>query len=228
MHHNTVVNLARASRAFKPPAKGSAPADLIVAAERLFAERGIEGVSLRTICVESKQGNTRALQYHFGDRQGIVAAIMLTRMARLEQRRSELLDATIERGTPDIATLLGVLLRPISEFAGADGRNLFARFLLHITTHSHAWGWGPSQHIDFPEVEPTATERAYDLLRQRIDPQIAWRVDNRMSHILRMFLGALIDRENTVLDGGEEVALEEVVQDQILMAAAALCAVPAA
>ena len=224
MHHSVAVNLARASLTFASPAKGSARAELIAVAERLFAERGIEGVSLRTICAASNQGNTRALQYHFHDRQGIVAAILLSRMSSIERRRSELLDAALAQGEPDLPALIEVLLRPIAAFADDNGRNQFARFLLHVTTHSHAWGWGPLQNIEAPDTAPTATERAYDLLRAQLDPPIADRVDKRMSHILRMFLGALIDRENTLLDGGTDCSLDELVRDQIAMTAAALVA----
>jgi AcrR family transcriptional regulator len=45
---------------------------LITAAEELFAANGIEAVSLREIVRASGARNTAALQYHFGDRAGLV------------------------------------------------------------------------------------------------------------------------------------------------------------
>src|SRR4051794_41890454 len=45
---------------------------IVLAAEALFAERGIEGVSLRQIGAAAGNGNNSAVQYHFGtkDRLG--------------------------------------------------------------------------------------------------------------------------------------------------------------
>ncbi len=42
------------------------------AAEKLFAARGVDRVSLREINRASGARNAVALQYHFGDRDGIV------------------------------------------------------------------------------------------------------------------------------------------------------------
>jgi hypothetical protein len=45
---------------------------LLRTAERLFALRGIDAVSMRSICAEAGQRNNTALQYHFGDKQNLV------------------------------------------------------------------------------------------------------------------------------------------------------------
>jgi AcrR family transcriptional regulator len=48
---------------------------ILLTAERLFAERGIEAVPLRDIGVAAGQRNHVAVQYHFGDRETLVQAI---------------------------------------------------------------------------------------------------------------------------------------------------------
>ncbi|NDZ80673.1 helix-turn-helix transcriptional regulator [Streptomyces sp. SID10853] len=53
----------------------------IDAAERLFAERGIDAVSLRTVGAEAGQRNTSAAQDHFGSRQALLDAITAARSA---------------------------------------------------------------------------------------------------------------------------------------------------
>ena len=57
-------------------ARGDATRELILlTAERLFAERGIEAVPLRDIGLAAGQKNNVAVQYHFGDRENLVVAI---------------------------------------------------------------------------------------------------------------------------------------------------------
>lgn len=64
---------------------------MLDAAERLFLESSIDEVSLRAIVRAAGQKNQSALQYHFGGRSGLIAAILERRMLQLEQRRAELL-----------------------------------------------------------------------------------------------------------------------------------------
>jgi AcrR family transcriptional regulator len=54
-------------------------------AEALFAERGIEGVSLSEINRAAEQGNNSALHYHFGSKDGLVAAIWEKHVERLQE-----------------------------------------------------------------------------------------------------------------------------------------------
>src|SRR5690348_10081248 len=45
---------------------------LLDVAERLYGERGVASVSMREIRVASGARNTAALQFHFGDRDGLI------------------------------------------------------------------------------------------------------------------------------------------------------------
>ena len=56
---------------------------LLDVAERLYGDLGVGNVSLRQIRLAAKQGNTAAVQYHFGDRDGVVRAIAERHMPRL-------------------------------------------------------------------------------------------------------------------------------------------------
>jgi AcrR family transcriptional regulator len=68
-----------------------ARAQLVDAAERLFAEHGIAGVSLREVGAAAGQRNNSAAQYHFGDKDGLVAAIFERRMTPIDRRRRAML-----------------------------------------------------------------------------------------------------------------------------------------
>src|SRR4051812_180427 len=58
-----------------PPDSTATRAKLISAAEHLFARRGLD-VPIRDIHALAGQRNASALQYHFGDRNGLLVAIL--------------------------------------------------------------------------------------------------------------------------------------------------------
>lgn len=71
---------------------------LINIAESLFITQGVEGVSLREIVRDAGQKNPSALQYHFGNREGLIDAIVARRFQQLEARRAELLEEVMQPG----------------------------------------------------------------------------------------------------------------------------------
>jgi AcrR family transcriptional regulator len=62
---------------------------LILAAERLFAQHGIEAVPLRDVAVAAGQRNVAATNYYFGDRDSLVRAIFDYRMQDIERQQEE-------------------------------------------------------------------------------------------------------------------------------------------
>lgn len=112
----------------------SARADLLDTAERLFAERGIAGVSLREIGAAAGQRNNSAAQYHFGTRDGLVDAIFEARMAPIDQRRRALLDELeANDALDDVPALCEVFVHPLaSSLLSNDGESWYARFLAHV------------------------------------------------------------------------------------------------
>lgn len=74
-----------------PVKPGPLPAtalQLLLAAERLFAEHGLAGVSLRQISVEAGSSNNSAIRYHFGSKDDLLRAIFSYRLGDLTQRRA--------------------------------------------------------------------------------------------------------------------------------------------
>ena len=96
------------------------PDALIRAAERLFAERGSDQVSLREITAEAGATNASAVQYHFGDRRGLIRAVLAKHDADVERRRHALLDAYEGVGTSDIRLLAHALVQPLADELGND------------------------------------------------------------------------------------------------------------
>lgn len=85
---------------------------LIAAARSLFAERGIAGVSIRELGRAAAQRNNNAVQYHFGDRESLLFAVLSPDNARVGARRAALLDELESVRQPSIRSLAGALIRP--------------------------------------------------------------------------------------------------------------------
>lgn len=95
---------------------------LLRAAESLFAERGLDAVSLREITAAAEVGNSSAIQYHFGDRSGLVRAVLAKHHVAVEARRHALLDQFEADGAEELRTLVGSLVRPLAtELGNSDG-----------------------------------------------------------------------------------------------------------
>ncbi len=98
---------------------------LVATAERLFAERGIEPVSMREISRQSGARNAIATQYHFGDRAGVLAAIAAKHEPGVESARQALLDQYEGSGSTSpeaVRILAGALVRPLAaKLADPDG-----------------------------------------------------------------------------------------------------------
>ena len=90
----------------------SARIRILEAAERRFAEDGIEAVSLRQIAAESGQRNTSAVAYHFGSREALVGALYEHRMTPINARRLEFLAA---HPGADVRTYVRALVEPLAE-----------------------------------------------------------------------------------------------------------------
>ena len=103
-------------------------AKLLAAAERLFAERSIAGVSLNEISKAAGQRNSNVCQYHFGDKQGLVQAILDRHVPGITARRNAMLDDLASGARPDVHALVRAFVRPVAEkLHDPDGGRDFIR-----------------------------------------------------------------------------------------------------
>jgi AcrR family transcriptional regulator len=130
---------------------------LLDAALALFAERGISGSTMREIRIAAGQSNTAALQYHFGDRAGLLRALLERELPPLVARRKELLAAS-----DDPWSVAAVFVLPFAEMAtGSEHQKLVVRFLSQLLDdHSLTF----QEILDL--VGDTGTYDAYGLLHQ--------------------------------------------------------------
>jgi AcrR family transcriptional regulator len=97
------------------PAEG-AKLRLVTAAEELFARRGFEAVSVRDI-TKGAEMNIASVNYHFGSRDGLVAAVMARHLTPVFEESIVLLDRVERSGGPDRVLLEGLFdgwVRPVA------------------------------------------------------------------------------------------------------------------
>lgn len=103
---------------------------ILRAAEQLFGEYGIDGISTRRIIHAAGMVNNSAVIYHFGDRTGLLRALFEWRAADLEACASSLYEqARAQDLLTDPATLLGILFRPFLGITDEQGRYSHCAFM---------------------------------------------------------------------------------------------------
>jgi AcrR family transcriptional regulator len=86
-------------------------------AERLFAERGIEAVSLRAINAAAGV-SPGILHYHFGNRETLIEAIISRRMTSLMGARQALIEPLVSGAEPCTSKAIAeALVLPLANFA---------------------------------------------------------------------------------------------------------------
>jgi len=101
---------------------------MIDAAERLAAERGIGAMSLREVQAAAGQRNKSAAQYHFGSREGLIEAVITSRMGPVNDRRLEMLAELPD--APALRELVEALVEPLAAATVGRSGSCWARFLL--------------------------------------------------------------------------------------------------
>lgn len=112
-------------------------ARLLETAERLFADRGIEAVTVREIQEGAGQSNASVLAYHFGSKTGLVHALVQWRNGGLDERRGQLIEQMSAEGRgADPRALVWLLVRPLVESVRAG--EMYVPFLARLAENPRA------------------------------------------------------------------------------------------
>src|ERR1700689_1630291 len=83
------------------------------AAERLFAERGIDAVSLRTINAEAGY-SVAALHYHFASRDGLIRALLERAQPQMFTQRAPMIAVLSAEAAPPLEGIVAALIMPLT------------------------------------------------------------------------------------------------------------------
>jgi AcrR family transcriptional regulator len=198
-----------------------ARARILDAAEQLLGEHGLDGASLREISAAAGQANTSAVQYHFGGKEGLVAAIITRRRESFKPRRRALLADIEARGKlGDARELLHVFLLPLAEATDAKGRHVYARFFIQYLVQLRYQV--PVEHAGLAPDQ--AMVRTGELLLAAFPSLGAAGLVSRLDRLTAFFLSAVIDRENALALGRPVEPEQDFLADLFTMVAGALAA----
>ncbi len=113
--------------------RGDTRERLILAAETLFGEHGIHGVTLKQINEAAGQRNESALHYHFGSKASLLEAILEHRVKEIDQRRVAYLDELVRNGGEhDLRAVVSATFLPMAELLDTEEGVRFVRFLAQV------------------------------------------------------------------------------------------------
>jgi len=173
-------------------------ASIVVAAERLFAMHGIDGVSLRQISVEAGSSNNSAVHYHFGSKEGLIGAIFRHRLPQLISERRLL----VARCDPDdVRSRLEAHVLPVLNLAEAPDSH-YVSFVEQLQRRAI------ESLPELPEEgQRSHLELQHDLNRLLADLDEPLRA-MRITEVTRLSLHAAADRERSVAAGSQVVPFE--------------------
>ncbi len=184
---------------------------LIDTAERMFAERGIHGVSMREIGLAAGQRNNGVTQYHFGDKSGLVIAIFERRSAEVNARRLVLLEAALAEGRDSVRDLVEAFVVPLAE--QVEQGHDYVRFMSRLQTDGHR------DLLRSAEGDvSSAYERIGRLLRtqhlQGLPRDVFW---NRWTLVINTAISALADYQAgaAALPAGRQLPLDRFTSELV-------------
>lgn len=164
------------------------PDRLLDTAERLFAERGFDGTSVRDITAAASV-NQAAIHYHFGSKEAVLRAATDRVVGPLNVRRHQLLDELLERDpVPAADDLLRIFLQAdLETLQVLQGRPGAARLVGRIYSDP-----SPAMRAmvgeQFGETGARFEAALAAALPDLPPTELSWRLDQIVAVIVNLFL----------------------------------------
>jgi len=196
---------------------------LLDAAVRLFAERGFQGASVRAV-TEAAGASVSAANYHFGSKEEMLRAAIVSRATPLNERRLEAL-AAVERGAgqggaPTVEEVVRAFVYPILEMrAEANSEETAYR------------GLAARLYVDPPAAVAQIRREVFEPVNERFREVLSRALPDaspeEVALSLQLGLGVLVHMlsGNAELAGSSENALEDLFDTLVTFSAAGIKAV---
>jgi TetR/AcrR family transcriptional regulator, regulator of cefoperazone and chloramphenicol sensitivity len=196
---------------------------LIQAAERLFAERVIESVSLREIAQAAGNGNNNAVRYHFGSKNELIDSIFRYRVEQMDPKRRAMLQVMERDGAlGDLRRLAEAYCLPLLDLTDAEGRHTYAGFVQQYVLRYRPQG--------LPHATDTATEstaalrRIQDLVEQRLAHLPPDCIEQRITLAYQIFANMLVISDSGGIPQRDPEQFRQRIENALSMIVAAYAA----
>jgi AcrR family transcriptional regulator len=201
---------------------------LVRAAERLFAERGVDSVSLNEISRVAGQRHSNVCQYHFGDRDGLIQAIIDKHVPGIVAARQAMFAEQTDEARDGLEPMVQAFVRPVAaKLRDPDGGVAFIRFSAQMIAANVLLldGKGPYR-FSVPGVDDLNRRLSHAVRGQNL-PEAVRRERLTMASIM-LFQGlavySAVRRAQGPGDAGSEGDLDRFVTDLERMIMGALTA----
>ncbi len=198
---------------------------IIAAAEQLFAERGIDSVSLAEINNASEQRNRNAVQYHFGNKQNLLQAIFDKHGPLVHEHRLEILDGIESSNSYSLDDLVSALVLPVAEkLNDADGGEAYVRINAQLAFNNTQRFYHPVE----AGTKHNREQRLGKLLQQRLKHLDASVLELRLALAVDLMFHALSDHADLRHKTGDSSPLTHtpLVVSQLIDSITALLETP--
>lgn len=167
---------------------------------RLFAERGVDGVTVREIAEAAGQKNHAAVGYHFGSKEALIRELVLDGAVLIDERRNAALDRLEAAGGPgSVREVVEVLIATSIGLEGSGLEESYNRFVVMLAmTHREVFmdALGGRWNSGY--------QRCLDHLR-RLMPDMPAAMKNERFVFLGAYLGSVLaGREAALADQSRE------------------------
>ncbi|WP_033340549.1 TetR/AcrR family transcriptional regulator [Catenuloplanes japonicus] len=168
---------------------------ILAAAERLFAERGVEGVSNRQISEAAGQGNNTAVGYHFGTKTDLIRALVRERQTAVDEIRRRMLADRAD--STDLRDWVACMVVPFTDYLATLGvPSWYARCVAQIIAHPVLRDVMIEDALTAPELHTTAS--AIDRLLPDLPAQVR---ATRFAMVRTLLLHACAEQERALATG---------------------------
>ena len=194
----------------------------IRAAQKLFAERSVDSVSLNEITIAAGQKNRNALQYHFGSRSGLIQAILDHHGDRVAELRAAFVQQHDLDAWTAAEAAARILVEPLGEYVHSNPEGMYyVRILSQLAA------------LNSPQTNPAANSdisfRQVPVLESLLESALAHlgsaEAQRRLFLVVTINFHGIADLFRTFGDAGKRQ--QTAMLEQVVCAITALLEAPA-
>lgn len=159
-----------------PSSANDASHHIKAVALKLFAERGIDGVTVRQIAQAAGQKNHNAITYYFGSKEALIRELIVGGARAIDERRHAALDrAATEGGPNDVRQVMEILVESSIDPHPPSWGECYNRFIVGLQISNRGlfmdalagrWNSGYLRCLD--EVRRLCPDIPADILNQKL------------------------------------------------------------